>query len=579
MQFEVYTGARPGKPRLALVISAVMLAGVLGLAWIQARDKSALGPAQRVGDSPVWIRPPRDWRADPEDPYAIILPAREEGWRRRVFPFERRIRLEWERLPTFRPLEDLLRLKRLDDPRSVDSLRASRIGPFDALEVHKFVPKRIGRSNFLRETIVRITCLPRGHVLTVEYDPLIDIRPADLEILEDVSASLRIDDRTLSGPPDAFLRQAGVDIPLEPGWQVVGADFPEVPGVFVGGSLNGVPRWSLGVFRTWLAPGRTVEDVLADFAAEHWQVWDIPALLAESTGADGSRVTTLRHPASDQAATIVPSVRFIDRAPGQRVLLYLFTGAPHVDAADRIASDVAHALRVLPLETLPDLPAAIAAGESLATTLAQHGAVSRWGRGSKTTYTGNTPGGRVALLVSREARGRNAERGYEGLQLAQREGGRNGRREERTWWSLDGGAQAYEWQSDFYLGQEQVYVRERRITPDGPVTRTLQIDDTPPRRTSFTPGPAFVPPPAETVVEGWVARGEAPAALVERSAPFGTGTHTALLRHLPPEGDRTRVLIQLDFWPLGQIEVFDETRNELEAVIFYPEAVLRRVGD
>jgi hypothetical protein len=66
---------------------------------------------------------------------------------------------------------------------------------------------------------------------------------------------------------------------------------------------------------------------------------------------------------------------------------------------------------------------------------------------------------------------------------------------------------------------------------------------------------------------------------VERSGPFGSGTHTALLRPLPPEGDRTRVLIQLDFWPLGQIEVFDEASNELESVIFYPEAAVRRVGD
>src|SRR5512140_2146919 len=99
MLFEVYTGAKPGRPRLLLFVTAGLLAGALGLAWLQVRAGHTLGPEARVGDTPLWVRLPKGWRADPEHPQRYILSS--GGGAREIF--ERSLRIDFVRLSDFEP--------------------------------------------------------------------------------------------------------------------------------------------------------------------------------------------------------------------------------------------------------------------------------------------------------------------------------------------------------------------------------------------------------------------------------------------------------------------------------------------
>jgi len=570
MPFEVHTGARPGRPRLLLVIHAVLLAGVLGVAWMQVRAAHGLGPEQRVGDTPLLVRVPHGWRQDPRNPQRFVLMT--EGRARQAFrEFERRIQVEYVRLPGFQAPDELLRLREPDGSGDVVQVRRTRLGPYDALELHQTVPIAIRQRRLRGEMITRFTCLPRGHLVKVVYEPLVDLRPADIEIMDEVCQSLRIDDPTLAGPPDDYLAAAGLHLPREPGWLVVGADFAEVPGVYVGGSSADGPAWAIGILRTWLADGRKPRDLLLDFAGQKWLALDIDARLEERRRPDGATVAHLRHPAFGEDSEPIPAAWVVAQSPDQAVMLFVHASPAHAAEAEAAAARLASEIRMAPLEAWPALADAEAAGRRLVEDLRKRGPAPRWGRETVELTYRNVQRDET-VVVSRSAIQRDPSRGYEGLQW--RRIGRS--REDRVVWQTDGRAAAYLWQSDFFYGIRAVQITEQRDAADGPVSRRVWIEERERQRWTFTPGDRFVPPPVEPIIAGWVARGEVAAALVEVSSTLGPGTHAELLRRLPADGQFPRVLVQEDFWPLGGVLAFDDGLGETQYEI-YPTAEYRRV--
>ena len=561
MPLEVYTGSRPGRPRLAIVLCAALLAGALGLAWWQADETKALGPEENIARTPLWARPPKGWIVPSEEPQSFVLPVPRNERRQSLFPFERRIRFEYKRLPEFRSVDQLLR-GRLDNSRALDTLRPARIGPYDAIEAHKTVVQMVGRNALPRETIVRLTCLPRGELIVVEYDPLLDLRPADTEILDDVCASLHIEDPTLTGAPDEFLQKAGLRLPLEPNWYVVGTDYPEVPGVYIGGSIDQWPAWSIGIYRTWLASGRTAADLLASVAADRWFDFDAAQRVHEAKGTNGTTVHALRCENFGRSDEPMPAVWIVERSPSQIAILYVFASPHFAAAADEVAQRIASSLEILPLDTLPSISTAEDAGRRLATELTERGAVPRWGREDRATrYRGFQTDSRIEILDRREALGHNAADGYQGSVAYVRQfAGRTVR--EAVRWRLDGQATAYVWNADRLLGRANLNITETR-RDRGNVTRNLSVDGRIVQTTSFNPGPNFVPPPATSIIEGWVARGEVPAAIVQESATLSPAPYTVLLHQLPPEDQNARVLLQTDYWPIGTILTYDDAQAEL----------------
>lgn len=571
MPFEVYAGAKPGRPRLLALTTGGLLAVTLALAWWQVRETRALGPPQRVGDTPLVVRLPHGWQPDPANPRRFLLPVADRG-RRALFEFERRIEFSFVRLPSFEPPRELLARPAFSGIGDIAGVGHTSIGPYDALQVHQSVPTRIGRARLRRHTVTRLTCLPRGHLLRVVYEPLVELRPADLEILDEVCRSLRIDDVTLNRPRDEYLRDAGLSLPLDPAWLAVGTDFPEVPGVYVGGLIAGSPAWSIAVLRTWISPGRSPRGLLADFAAQEWLLWDTTDLLRESRRPDGAVVAHLRHPEFGRVGPSIPSAWVVARGPAEAVIVFVYATPTHAEAADEIARRIVADVQLQSIAAIPPVDDAVAAGRALTADLRKRGPAPRWGRESvETTYRRDN---RDEIVTARRAAvQRDPRQGYEGLSW--RRIGHS--HEERISWTLDGLAGAFRWQVDFFHGQLPIRVIEQRSDPAAEVVRQIFVEQRREQRWGFQPGESFVPPPAESIIKGWVARGDTrAAALIDASTLLGPGAHSVLLRRLPADGPHPRVLVQTDYWPFGSIETFDDARAETDTVE-YPTAKYVRV--
>lgn len=559
MPFEVYTGDRPGRPRRALLIAAALLAGTLGLAWQQSREARALAPETQVADTPLRVQPPKDWVVDDQDPQAFMLPVHGDGWRRRAFRFERRIHFDFERLSAFPSLEDLLRGKGLADRRTVTTLRPARIGQYDAIEVRHIVPFQIGQHRLYRERLVRMACLPRGHLITVVYDPLVDLRPADVAIMDDVCATLRIDDPSLTGDAATYLARAGLSIPLQEEWLVVGTDLPGVRGAYVAGTVDGWPAWSIGMYRTWLAHDRTPTDLLVDFAGDRWLLLNARDNVEVSRRTDGATVARIVHPRIGQQSPNIVAAYVVAYSDTRVAILFVHAGPSHAQGAVEVAERMSKELTVAALEGGDDVAALERAGVELVDRLQRRGALPRWGRDElRHVARGQVSGSAVKVVSGRDASGANASEGYTGWSQTE-----IGRQVETTGWELGPQAVRYVWQTDFLHGRRAVSVREQRRSGDSPVQRAVDVERGDARSRSFTPGPAFVPPPAESVIMWWVARGEPTTeAIVTVSRPLGQGANTAYYRRLDPDAEYRRVLIQDDYWPLGTVVGFDDYGTE-----------------
>ncbi len=603
MVMEVYTGATSARPRLMLVLGAATLAATLGLAWFQVRGARALGPEQRVADTPLWVQLPKEWIPDPEHPGRFLLAVKDEGWRRKAYGFERRIAFAYDRLPCFRSVSSILDSLDLNDSRTVTPPVPVHVGPYAGIEVRKFEPVAISRTQVMRrELIVRLACLPDGHLIQIVYEPLSELRPADTEILDGVCQTLRVDEPTVNGPPEQLLRQAGLGLAVEHDWKVVGPGLEEVPGVYVGGGEDGLPVWSVGIFRTWLAAGRTPRDLLTDLAAEHWELWDVQEAIREVRRPDGATTTSIRHPRLGQTQEPMLSALVVQQSPAsngrvtgsqsasQAAILLVYADEASAALADEAAGRIADKLELLPLDAIPSVEAVEQAGEGLVAKLNDRGPVPRWGRESvETRYAGRTPFGNEFVVVNRQARQRDPEQGYEGGQArwagAPRDASpddlvRLSRRSppaEKIRWTVSGHAAPYDWRADYAVQSPLERLWERRRDAQGDVVRDVTFKGREAMSFRYRPGAAFVPPPLEEIIAGWVARDETGTALIEVSSRLGPGTHTQLLRRLPPSENFPRVLVQDDYWPAGVILTFDddqaETQREVSATATYERIV------
>lgn len=586
MVMEVYLGARPGRPQTLVVLCAALLAGSLGLAWYQVHNLRALGPEQQVADTPIWVQLPRGWLADPKDPHRFFLPARQGSGPSAVLR-QRSIRFSFDRLATFVSHEQLLQILHLDNPRTSLEVRAARLGPYDGLEVHQRKPVALGRTLVEREIITRCTCLPRGQVIEVTYETLDRLRLADEEILADVCQTLRIDEPTVTRTRAELLQRAGLECQLDPNWLVVGPHFDEVPGFYVGGSTDGVPTWALGVFRTWLADGRTPADLLEDMAAEQWQVSNIDPMSVATARDDARTILHIRHPRAGHVLEPPVSAWVISEAPELAVLIFVYAGR-EVRLADTVAERLATSLVLSAFDDIPPVASLERAGQELVAKLNARGPVPRWGREpAEANYVGHSSFASELVSVQRAARNRDPNAGYtgslrrwtrytQGMSFAELAvAAERSVPTEEIEWVYDGRQGTYEWSQDRAKTDSVSSVRERRARRGGGVERAITTALGAVHRRQYQPGAGFAPPPVEEIVMGWVARNEASAAIIEVSSTLGPATHTLLLRHLPADGDLPRVFLQRDYWPTGAIQAYDDDWAETEYELS-PTATYRR---
>jgi len=538
------------------------LAGTLGLAWVQARSKRTLGPEQTIPGTPLAVRVPRGWVADRQDPGSFVLPVRRVIRGREVLVADRRIRFHYRRLPGFVPPEALLAK---ETRASISQLEPARIGRFPAVQLREIEQRQWRQRPLSIPVILRVAVLPNGDLIGVRYTPMSDLTVADMHLLEAVCNSLRLREPHLCASAQQARQRAGVALEFERDWQIALPEFDEIPGFFVGGLSGRLPGWALGVFRTFLACGRQPADLLLDFATAAWLLAESEAIIETSRRDDGAEVARLRHPQPSRNRHRIASVRVVSESARKTVMLFVFSDAEHLAAADSTADRVARQIRIELLDAIPPVEEAELAGKELAGRLTERGAIPWWGQlPVQLSYRGQSWRGEESVLLVREPTSRNPARGYRAT-IRRRF---SYQPDEYTQWRVDARGIGYDFSTEIYAADGlRIGVREARAGPDEPVARVVTFNDVERYARSFRVGPTFVCPPLEGLAEAWVGRQTAGFCIHENSTLLGRGVHTRLLRHLPADGPYARVLVLEDFWPFGTIVALDdegELQYELE---------------
>lgn len=547
---EVHTGARPGRPRLLLVFTALAFGGTVALAWLQVQQLRRLGPEQPIADTPLRVRLPRGWVRDPADPQRFMLPHRESDAPRdpREPADDRWIRFTYLRLPEFQQPVEVLR-----GDRWLETAQPARVGSFDGVQATRRVPHPRVRG-YAQERVMRLACSPRGDLIQVEYLPLTEFTESQRQLLDEICASLQLNDAEIRlAPADAFAR-AGLNLPLAPQQPLCGALRPELPGFYVGYS-NGdaAPLCALGVFRTFLRPGRTPRDLLLDLARTAWQA-GAAAVRADTRG-DGATILHVRNPDTDDDRHPLSSAWAVAAPDGAAALLLVYASAADAQAADQVAGQAAQRLEFAPAAALPNLDDAAAAGRELAELLTREGPVAWWGREPlRAYYLGSTPTRRIALRSEVRSVGRDPRRGYEGSDRLQFEGPG----EQKEVWSIDGRGVAYTSNFEGLVGGRSgrlVVVQDERPA-GGPVRRVIQAGRAR-EELGFTPGDSFVAPPLEFLAAALAAQTLRRPCLFESTQPFARATCGVLAVPLEGAGELSRVLLLRDYLPTGSVLSFD----------------------
>lgn len=545
---EVYSGHRPGRPVLLLTIAATALAGTLGAAWFQVQNRRALAAEVRIPNTPLVVRPPRGWIVDPRDPTSIVLPTEHMFFGRSMWVAERRIRFRYERRRSF-VLPEL--------PPSQAAPEAARIGPLRGFQVITARPQRTELGITVSEVVTRVACSPRGDLVTIEYTPLTELTLADLALLGDVAAAVRLDDPGVIADPAKLQERCGLlfDVPAD--WTAAAADLPEVAAMSVVGQVEGLSAYAVSIYRKFLSAGRNPDAILRDFAAAEWRGIGGDLRISSVQGGNGSEALVVRAPPGRVTAE-QPLAAWLVAAGDDAALLLVFADPRFAAAADDAARRIATTLRFAPSPLMPPLASAAAQGQALAAQLRSAEALSgAWGLLPTRSYYVLTAAPSAAVFASgRELVGRTTDRGYRGFAI-EREPGREA---VLSWQSQPDGV-GYDWtrESVEQIGPaaQRLTIRERRRKGEERVSRTRIIGRSS-RRDEYEIGPNFVGLPAESIAEFRVANQPDANCLIEVAALDGDAACARLLRALPPdERGLRRVLIEDDFRPYAAILAFD----------------------
>lgn len=558
---EVLSGSRPGRRTVATVLCAAAVAGALGLAALQVQQRRGLVDELRIPGTPLIVRVPRNWTASESAPGVFELRTSADGHTDVV---QRRIAFRYERLPAFRPVEQLL--TEMYGVRGRVAAAPRKLGPLPAVQAQLAEALVIRGVRFARERVVVVGCSPRGDVIGLEYQPLTELTPSDHELLDAICAALRIDDAALTLAADEAMARAGLHFTPARDWTVFGPDFERVAGLSILALSEGVPAWSILVARTWLADGRTPAALLADFAATHWDVQEAAAPSVHESGA--RQIAAIRHPGFGREEPLFPSVWLVSEGPSRAAMLFVCAAPDRVAVADQAASELSRALRFTDTDLGIDVREATEAARKWVATSLKRGAEPWWGKlRHRASYTVRTLAGVMDAQLDREAVGGDAARGYVGSERFTRVDSSESRKSE---WSVDGTGRGYSYTFETLAvrGRRTVYstVREQRRAGSDRVDRTVS-DGQSEQASSFVAGETFICPPLESVAEFWVARQAGGNWLFQVSSVGTAGSHTRLLRPLPPEaGGRVRVLSIDDFFPRGALLSYDESAQLVQQV-------------
>jgi len=544
-------GSSAARPALLLYLCAGALAAALGVASLQVRSARSLDTPRRLAGTPLLVRAPRGW-IEPRPGVFVPKPA---AGRAEQQPVKLAWRLEfyYERREAFLAPAHLLK----------DSAAAipTRIGGLAGLEVHRREPVRTGGWLAMRETIVRLACSPRGDVIMVEYWPPAGFTQSDAMLLDAICDAVRIEGLDTAAGAEPALQRAGLRFAVAEAWRVYPTS-PELrPGLYVLSSIRGIPLWSLGVFRTWLAPGRTPRELLSSFAVRAWDLGLRGLPIVEWSPRAGVQCAEVRHPSFAADEIAIPAAWVVASAPDQAAMLFVYAAPRDAAAAAEAARTLADTVELVP-EAALDMPAGQAAGRELAELLTREGPYPSWGDAPPAgLYVADSGQRRLVALDLREpirADGRAGYRGHWGYLIAP-----EGLYDVASW-EINRRATVYQLvrvRGDSRRSQRgsSVTIRERRGLDGEKLRVAVERGGRMAEVREFDVGPTFVAPPLETLAAAWVSGQARGTWLIEVSSQGGGDSFTRLLQPLAHDADgRPRVLSADDFWPPGDVIRFDQ---------------------
>lgn len=554
--WEVYSGTRPGKPARLLVLSAMLLASTLGLAWWQVSASRALAGEQRVGETSLIVRPPVGWFSDPQSPGRYVLPLAQHGLTRSI-TIERQVTFRYLRTPSFHTPREYVAERAKRDALPFGDLRPARIGRFAGLQATRRLRVEHRGMGFDQDSVLRVACTPRGDVIIVEYVPLTDLTLGDLDLLDAMCRAVRIDDPPLSQSAAAAWSHVGLAARVPADVCVVSAR-DEVAGLYLGYVTHGEMTHAIDVFRTWMAPGRTAAEILHDVAATSLRLPNVEIPQPSQTHrADGLNVAILRNPAFGMDESGFESAALVWRSPRDAVLLVAHADTTSAEAAERSLAQLCETIGFRESECAPDIDNAIANGTELAKLLTNNGPAAWWGREPKSEYLlGLWADGPRLHLLDRSAENRNPRLGYRGRDVALSRTG-----DESEQWILDESGREFTstWQGLAADGTPTTIRVER--ADKGDIRLGIQYGRMN-QAVKLTPNDYFVAPPLDFVAQAWVALQEDGEWLLETVGTWGQSLPTELLQPLAPDdAGRRRVVIQLDYAPYGWIITFNADQS------------------
>ncbi len=560
MLIEAHIGSKPGAPARLVLLGAAALVTSLGIAWTQVRQSRALGPETRIGDTPLYVRPPRGWAPAPDDPRKYELIVRDS--RANAKTVTQSITFGYLRRPTFLPPIEVLQI--LHNGEAHLDPTPARIGPFDGIEVRRKQQFAYRGYTYVQESLRRIACSPRGDVILIDYEPMTGVTLGDHELLDEICRTVRIVDGALDMPGATAQSRAGLGFVPPADWRLFGPDFADVPAVYVHPTAGQAPNWSLGVYRTWLAgPERGPRDILRDFATRAWDARGDATVIEESE-LPPRRVFSIRRPGGPGALSAHLCVQQHNAA-----LIVAYGAEEAAPVANQAAFDLARELSFSDGAATTILEQR-GVGAEVAQLLIENGPRAWWGiRGVRHEYVGIWNNRAVSTVLTRRREGDD----YEGAALWRELRGPELARE--AWTLRPNGAYARECNTLGVRGQPGAVVVEK-LDAGAHVAQRFRKNEGLPR--AFAIPAEFVPPPLESLAIAEIAfreRGADSTALFAFSEPYGVGWSSVEVQALGRDrGGAACALVRRDYWPRGEIQAFDADRELLYTIS--PDGELRR---
>lgn len=569
-------------PRRAWAITAFALGASLGLAWALAENRTAPMPlGQRVAlrGWPITFRLPSGWKYEQQDADAWsgeieARPATDSGMVRMIIRHDRRY-------PSARPDEIIhgyMSQRYADTPGAFSSHELLSLGPVagfcvsgDRLTAHMVYPVSIAAAG-----------IPNGPAIVVEIFARSSESGPMRRTLRSVCESIEFVSPRLSRSLGELSGKAGFECVVPTGlWCVDGISDDHAGIGFVADSGNIAP-WSARAWRSFLAPPRTLADLVRDQAASNRMAIDVPREFG---------VTTL---GTHSAANVVhaefgrcTSVWAVDLGHGA-VLMVRGTGP------EALATDIDEACRKMAESAQRrtsadefDVAAAQKAGEEAVAAVRRRGLRKPWGEGAKSIWylyeRCGEPTGYYHVQRERESSSREsgpARYGYSGTDEFQIRYPGFSTQSVRTVWTVDDDAAEFSLEQTLSLesasDDEVLKSRYARASAEAALDVTASLGKRK-RSAKIEVGKAFAADPVEDLVLREVGeRGAGHDAIIRMvgSVPFSAANYRCTVGRGP--GSELRIAIQSDYNFDRSAFEFDDD-GEVARHAFGDSVLLRRV--